>query len=496
MKKNFLLHCLLLCCMMLVAGTSCSDDEEVYDPSKVDDPEKLADPLPTTDQLAVKHNNTLYYLSAWSKDDHAISDNMINRYKEAIPYAQGTKMEVGDAFFFTLQDLARIQSDADLLAEIKDMFYKQSVVMMMEGGTNEDFNTLCTLLDCYNPYAKEGESHPDELTLWVFSGPLPSASGFYSKLNALSTNAGAEGEESVQTIDDYAQGIHCDMTCQSLQGALKPKALTGGSSELTDLISAYIFVDQRSVEAPTYGSKGEGKSVNFQLETKIWPAYSIDRKSHFYLVNLSFIAHTEPAFYGEWHADDWKAYGCCLTNVELKGSQFQSNEAVVHDYSPYTTQNQSTYTSSVSYQLGGIVNVSGPQITGGVTISNSHTETINDIVVNDLTNPAPGSPVLDWRFDLREPTSHFNLTCYMNSAIDAGAKAGITTCSLSTDAIIEIPDGRDKEWVISFLPTLKTFYFCDLLAVGHWQEEDVYDSTRGWWIDQYITFPTINLTEE
>ena len=147
MKKNFLLHCLLLCCMMLVAGTSCSDDEEVYDPSKVDDPEKLADPLPTTDQLAVKHNNTLYYLSAWSKDDHAISDNMINRYKEAIPYAQGTKMEVGDAFFFTLQDLARIQSDADLLAEIKDMFYKQSVVMMMEGGTNEDFNTLCTLLD-------------------------------------------------------------------------------------------------------------------------------------------------------------------------------------------------------------------------------------------------------------------------------------------------------------------------------------------------------------
>lgn len=214
------------------------------------------------------------------------------------------------------------------------------------------------------------------------------------------------------------------------------------------------------------------------------------------MVNLSFIAHTEPAFYGEWHADDWKAYGCCLTNVELKCSPFQPNKAVILEQSPHTTENQSTYTSSVSFQLGGIVNVSGPQITGGVTISNSHTETINDIVVNELTDPGKGSSIANWRFDLREPTSHFNLTCYMNSAIDAGARAGITTCSLSTDAIIEVPDGEDKEWVISLLPTLKTFYFCDLLAVGHWQEEDVYDSTRGWWIDQYITFPTINLTEE
>lgn len=92
------------------------------------------------------------------------------------------RWEVGDAFFFTRQDIDRIQSDTDLLADIKDMFHKRSIVMMMEGGTNEDFNTVCTLLDCYNPYAKEDESYSDELPLWVFSGPLPSASGFYSKL--------------------------------------------------------------------------------------------------------------------------------------------------------------------------------------------------------------------------------------------------------------------------------------------------------------------------
>ena len=94
--------------MILAIAASCNDDKDGYDPDNVNDPEKLTDPLPTSDQLAVTHNNTLYYLSFWSKEDHAISDNMINRYKKVVPYVPGTKMEIGDAFFFTHQDIARI----------------------------------------------------------------------------------------------------------------------------------------------------------------------------------------------------------------------------------------------------------------------------------------------------------------------------------------------------------------------------------------------------
>lgn len=88
MKKIHLLHYLLLCYMVLAVATSCGDDEDDYAPDNVNDPEKLTDPLPTTDQLGVTHNNTLYYLSFWSKEDHMISENMINRYKEAVPYAR------------------------------------------------------------------------------------------------------------------------------------------------------------------------------------------------------------------------------------------------------------------------------------------------------------------------------------------------------------------------------------------------------------------------
>ncbi len=364
MKKIHLLHYLLLCYMVLAVATSCGDDEDDYAPDNVNDPEKLTDPLPTTDQLGVTHNNTLYYLSFWSKEDHMISENMINRYKEAVPYAPGKKMEVGDAFFFTRQDIDRIQSDTDLLADIKDMFHKRSIVMMMEGGTNEDFNTVCTLLDCYNPYA-------------------------------------ADGKESVQTINEYGQGFHCDMTSQSLQRALEPKAPSNGSSDLKNLISAYIVIGQNSYTAPpVHGHEGKGTTDNFQVEAKIWTAYSKDRKEHFYLVNLGFIAYVEPSFYGEWHTKvstlKMKGYGFCLTDVNLEFAPVHPNGAIIHAHSPQTTERQSSYTSSVSFELGGSVSVTGPEISGGISISNSHTETINDIEVINRTNPAQGSPQLRW----------------------------------------------------------------------------------------------------
>lgn len=502
MKKIYLIHYLLLCCMILAIAASCNDDKDSYDPDNVNDPEKLTDPLPTSDQLAVTHNNTLYYLSFWSKEDHAISDNMINRYKEVVPYVPGTKMEIGDAFFFTQQDIARIQSEADLLADFKDMFHKQSIVMMMEGGTNEDFNTVCTLLDCYNPYVKGDDSHSDELPLWVFSGPLPSARGFYSKLSALGTADGTEntkgtesGEPVQEPINEYAQGIHCDMTSQSLQMALSPKAPSNGSSDLKDLISAYIFIGQKSYKAASVN--GRSGIDNFQVEAKIWPAYSKDRKEHFYLVNLGFIAYVEPSFYGEWHDErDWKkGYGLCLTNVNLEFAPVRPNGSIVHAHSPQTTEKQSSYTSNVSFELGGSVSVTGPEISGGVSISNSHTETINDIEVVNRTNPAQGSPQLRWQFNLREPSSHFNMFCYASSAVDAGAKAGISTCSLSTDFIISVPDGAANEWRVSMYPTLKAFLFSDVMGI-HARVDFVYDNKARMGIEKVFNLPTVDLKDE
>ena len=85
MKKTHVLR-YLLCGAMLLSGLSCSDDENGYDPNNVNDPEKLTEPCPTTDELEVTHANSLYYLSAWSEGVHTLSDNMVNRYQETVPY--------------------------------------------------------------------------------------------------------------------------------------------------------------------------------------------------------------------------------------------------------------------------------------------------------------------------------------------------------------------------------------------------------------------------
>lgn len=492
MKKYHLLSYLLLCCMALVTGTSCSDDDNPG--QEVNDPEKWTDPFPSTDQLTVKHNNTLYYLSPWSQESQAMSDNMINRYKEAVPYTSGVKMEVGDAFFFTRQDITRIESDATLLAEFKDMFYKRSIIMMMEGGTSTDFNTVCTLLDCYNPYDYEEDSR-DELLLWVFSGPLPSASGFYSKLKG-TTEGNNEGE--AQEMDDYGQGINCDMISQSLKDALQPKPLSNSTTNLTDLVEAYIVTEPASYSLPRYGHPEQdyGKCDNFQVQAQIWSAYSQEQKRHFHLVNLSFIAKVDVSFYGEWHntSNYYKAYGICLTDVELGFYPLRETSGVINKYSPTTTLHQTSYTSEVSMQLGGAINTSGPELSGGVSLGNSRTITINDIDIIDKCDPEAGWSTLKWQFKLREPTSHFNLLCYASSAIDEGAFVGRNTCSLSTDFIISVADGDDAAWAMYMEPTLKAFFFKDELW-QHSQYEDVYNGDSGISLDRLIHLPNVKPKE-
>ena len=60
--------------------------------------------------------------------------------------------------------------------------------------------------------------------------------------------------------------------------------------------------------------------------------------------------------------------------------------------------------------------------------------------------------------------------CYASSAVNGGAKAGITTCSLSTDFIISVPDGADNEWKVSMYPTFLVMsrlidLFVDILPI-------------------------------
>lgn len=92
---------------------------------------------------------------------------------------------------------------------------------------------------------------------------------------------------------------------------------------------------------------------------------------------------------------------------------------------------------------------------------------------------------------------HINMFCYASSAVNGGAKAGITTCSLSTDFIISVPDGADNEWKVSMYPTLKTYFFSDLFGF-HDQYETLFDDAAESWIgiEKVFNLPTVDLKDE
>lgn len=83
--------------------------------------------------------------------------------------------------------------------------------------------------------------------------------------------------------------------------------------------------------------------------------------------------------------------------------------------------------------------------------------------------------------------------CYASSAVNGGAKAGISTSSLSTDFIISVPDGANNAWTAEMSPTLKAYIFEDLFGIHHQQEADLTGYVR---IFCLFNLPTVDLKDE
>lgn len=89
------------------------------------------------------------------------------------------------------------------------------------------------------------------------------------------------------------------------------------------------------------------------------------------------------------------------------------------------------------------------------------------------------------------------LICFVTRRVLSMEVLRITTCSLSTDFIISVPDGADNEWKVSMYPTLKTYFFSDLFGF-HDQYETLFDDAAESWIgiEKVFNLPTVDLKDE
>jgi hypothetical protein len=403
---------------------------------------------------------------------------MIKRYSNVKKWGKSDELHQGDIFLFDDNEFASIAANPEMLDALKKMYFDSGVILAMEGGFESDFSNICKALSCYDPYdGIPPVNHlPGEKPLWIFSGPLPSAAGIVMKLcpsdeSMVMVSPENADDEEVKTgfFSDYVQGQVCDLAVDALQKSLEPSAaLNSPQDELTNLIAAYKHIVQKSHTIPkadfwNYKVKEDRTNI-YQVEFDIYNAFSESEKRNYYYMHVEMMSPFYNTYIGSFHSDmssklwnHYKACGFYGNSVQLSSRHGSDHSGIIlHQTRPTTTQATTTYTSGVSFNLGGEVSTSGPTISGGISISKSQSYSVADITISALNEISP--PTAAWKFALKEPNPSFNPFYYGATDMKAGSLTGRTTFIGGVDFIVSMPQGHNNRWWMSYTVELKMIH--------------------------------------
>lgn len=461
------------CSVATMVLCSCNDDPVV---NGEDFDKELID-FPTEDIVKESIDRTIYLIGTISSNnERQIIDNFSSRFAARKVLEASSLLHPGDAIVFESEILGDIIAGNDYRLNMLKEAYGQGVVIMMNGGSTDDFSKLCTALDCYNPYKKSKEpvSNNESTPLWIMAGKMPGLGGLYC---CLSPSINWESEDKiVRNIDggetnvsmpinftEYEQGLLCEQILKGIKkGMLVPNSDKSPTSELTELMSAIkIYVDGKQ----TGWIKKKKKKVyltNFYLaELDIWNAYSESENRQFYYIHQELTLPFQNLLLGECHEAAWKSYGFYGKKLETtfknEGAQ---NGVVFHKLSPNTTQESKTYTTSVQYNVGGSISTSSASLNAGMTITHSSSYTVDDVVISNKGVAASQESQAAWAFDLREATGKYHAFYHGNTAITPGSLSGRETFISGADYIFSVPQGHNNIWKFDYTVSLRwsSFY--------------------------------------
>lgn len=470
MKRiHLILSAILIACMAI----SCDDnsdnikgDSDIVQPSEPQ----------LTDVVSTTINRTAYLVDGITvdKSEKTLLDNFIARYANSAAYGTNHQLRQGDAIVFSAASLHRLIAD-DNLADLK-RDYSSGAVLLMHGGSASDFAQLCDALGCFNPYGEESGNGVENgyEPLWVLVGNIPGASGIYTCLNAYAMPASSitmtDGSEeslpdtdlptlpdvitptSSSPISDYAQGKLCDTVVGAIKQSLEEKPTKNDeTSELTELMSAVkVFVQNNS----WWEYKGQRRTRYCLTELDIWNAYSVAEKRQYYYIHQEMTYAFSESCVGSFHDAQWKSYGMYGKYYETCFKNENSpQDVILHRSSPSTTQTSTTYTSSISYNIGGEISTAATGLSGGVNISNTQSYVVEDVMVyNNCVATTPLSKAA-WKFDLRDAKGHFNWKSHASVDIDPCSASGRSTFTCGADYIFSVPNSCPNSWIFDFSVT-------------------------------------------
>lgn len=255
-------------------------------------------------------------------------------------------------------------------------------------------------------------------------------------------NVTSSSSEIIKWTPDYTAfdyGLHADMIVEWLNKQPDQRQKTAkmmaagrellantrsGSSDLQELLSAQTETYQFSVH-----TAGLFKSVALATVTNdIWTLNDLDKHEDYYLIHQKIDAKNSglncgPSDKESWYERDgyghtWMCYGGYMTqlksNNRLSGTNADSK--VLKSHTPLTTTGSSSYTTDLSFNLGGNVGIgtNGPSagISGGVTFGKQWTTTIPDLSL--VANTDGENP--NWTYSGGSPAAHAKLHYQHDSA--------------------------------------------------------------------------------
>ncbi len=477
---------LLLAPLFLASCNSDDDTPGVVDPDISEEVE-----IPTNDIVSKKLNRTAYVID-WSltnNNEKSMADNILARYKNVQPLGTNHDFNPGDALAFDVSSLDRMLGD-NAICELLRSAQKAGVVMLMNGGSSADFARLCTMLGCFNPYPADSQAPSNgEQLLWVMARNLPSARSLYTCLSSYVDEAepitisdadgsGTGDDASVPPlandnagnesgfISDYSQGQFCESIAGSIENALLPPA-NGKDDELTEMMEAEK-VDIQYTYNWWRNNKDKKHPAHYFLELQIWNAYSERENRQYYFIHQEMTFNMKDAYIGAYHDAQWKTYGAYGKKFETSFYNNTARKSVIfHKHEPATTQSSRTYTSGVSFNIGGKVSTSGPEVSGGLNINHSSTYTIDDVVVTNNSVAAGDSTKANWSFEMRDAAGKYSFFSHAQVDFEDCCLAARSTFKCGTDYIFSVPQGTPNTWRLDFNSILRRVSCYGVANVGH-----------------------------
>lgn len=221
----------------------------------------------------------------------------------------------------------------------------------------------------------------------------------------------------------YLNGLHADPLAAWLNehysaNASAKSLLRAASSELSSVMNAQNITKTFTLEpGGNLSYKIKGRQCVFTVSTNIWAAYKFDEDADYYLIEQTIWGNNKNFWIGSWTNGNWSYQGffltCALVNNRLThryagdGDFLKASDgAQLLNFSPTTTNGQSSTSVSVGWNLGGQVGLSttGPSasVSGGISGSVSDTYTTQDMTItancgsNDECNNNA-----EWQFDIK-----------------------------------------------------------------------------------------------